>query len=315
MNASTAKLDVLAVGELNPDFILSGLRDGKPVLGTEQEFSSYYLTLGSSTAITCVLMQRLGLRTAMAACVGDDEYGRFCQAALDAEGVDTRLVDTRADVPTGLTLCLPYPDDRMLLTCKGAMTLDPSEKVTPAMLGSVRHLHVGSFFLQTGLRPRLPALFAAARDAGVTTSLDTGWDPDEEWLTDDLRTTLALTSVFLPNESEFAALTGEKDVASGMARLLDLGVTAVALKRGAAGASYGDRDRVVDAPAFASRAIDTTGAGDAFNAGYLTAMLKGAPVDERLRIGNACGALTVAAIGGTGGVTNADQVQALVAAR
>lgn len=315
MTSNAARLDVLAVGELNPDFILSGLRDRMPVLGTEQEFTGYRLTLGSSTAITCVLMQRLGLRTAMAACVGDDEHGEFCRAALLSEGVDIRLVETRANVPTGLTLCLPYPDDRLLVTCKGAMALDPSEAVTPAMLESVRHLHVSSFFLQTALRPRLPALLMAARKAGVTTSLDTGWDPDGDWLTEDLRVTLAQTSVFLPNEREFAALTGEKDVASGVARLLDLGVIAVVLKRGAAGAIHGDRDGLVEVPGFAAQAIDTTGAGDAFNAGYLTAMLKGAPVDERLRIGNACGALTVAAIGGTGGVTNADQVQALVAAR
>lgn len=307
-------LDVLAVGELNPDFILAGIRVRAPELGTEQEFDRYRLTLGSSTAITCVLLQRLGLRTAMAACVGDDEHGRFCRDALRAEGVDTSLVETRSGVATGLTICLPYPDDRLLLTCKGAMTLDPSTAVTAAVLRGVRHLHVGSFFLQSGLRPRLPQLFAHARALGVTTSLDTGWDSDGHWLTDDLQETLAHTSIVFPNEQEFEQLSGGTDVARGIARLRNLGVGTVVLKRGPAGAVHGDADGLVAAAGYGATAIDTTGAGDSFNAGYLAAMLTGAAVAERLSFSNACGALTVAAIGGTGGVTDAAQVRAFLSA-
>lgn len=69
-----AEIDVLAVGELNPDLILAGIRADQPRVGTEQEFAGYHLTLGSSTAIACVLMQRLGLATAMSAYVGNDDY-------------------------------------------------------------------------------------------------------------------------------------------------------------------------------------------------------------------------------------------------
>ncbi len=310
---SPPAFDVLAIGELNPDLVLSDLRADHPRLGTEQEFGAYLLTLGSSTAIACVLMQRLGLATAMSAYVGDDEYGQFCRAALMAEHVDVELVRTHPTLATGLTVCLPYPADRLLLTCKGTMTLNPADHVDADRLRRARHVHVGSFFLQDQLRPHLAGLFATARAIGLTTSLDTGWDPQEQWLSADLRDTLAHTSYLFPNALEFEKLAGTRDIEAGMARLLDLGVDAVVLKRGADGAVHGDREGLCRHAGFSATAVDTTGAGDAFNAGYLAATLQNATVDERLRFGNACGALTVAAIGGTGGVGNADAVHAFIA--
>lgn len=307
--------DVLAIGELNPDLVLTRLAAEQPRLGTEQEFGDYLLTLGSSTAITCVLIQRLGLRTAMSAWVGDDDYGRFCRAALEREGVGSELVRTQASLPTGLTIAMPYPSDRLLLTCKGAMALDPSDRVDDLVLRGVRHLHVGSFFLQDALRPRLASLFARARTLGLSTSLDTGWDPAGRWLADDLRAVLANTSYLFPNELEFEHLSGTTDVRQGMTRLLDLGVDTVVLKRGAAGAVNGDAAGLHHVPGFPSAPVDTTGAGDSFNAGYLAALLNGATITERLRWGNACGALTVGAVGGTGGVADAAQVRTFLSAR
>jgi len=306
--------DVLAIGELNPDFVLSDIRAGHPRLGTEQEFGAYQLTLGSSTAIACVIMQRLGLTTAMSAYVGDDDYGRFCRAALLAEHVDVALVRTHPTLATGLTVCLPYPADRLLLTCKGTMRCNPAALIDTDRLRQARHVHVGSFFLQDDLQPAIAALFATARALGLTTSLDTGWDPQERWLSDDLRAALAHTSFVFPNALEFEQIAGTTDVESGIARLLETGVGAVVLKRGADGALHGDAQEICTHPGFAARPVDTTGAGDAFNAGYIAAMLNGAPIAERLAFGNACGALTVAAIGGTGGVTDADQVRAFIAA-
>ncbi len=311
---SPRALDVLAVGELNPDLVLSDIQAENPRLGTEQEFGAYLLTLGSSTAIACVLMQRLGLATAMSAYVGDDQYGRFCRAALETERVDVALVRTHPTLATGLTVCLPYPADRMLLTCKGTMTLNPADFVGADRLRQARHVHVGSFFLQDDLRPAVGELFRAARELGLTTSLDTGWDPREHWLAADLREAFAHTSYLFPNALEFERLSGTTAIEGGIARLLDLGIGAVVLKRGADGAVHGDAEGLWTHPGFSARPVDTTGAGDAFNAGYLAAMLRGAPVAERLMFANACGALTVAAVGGTGGVTDAEQVRAFIAA-
>jgi sugar/nucleoside kinase (ribokinase family) len=307
-----APLDVLAVGELNPDLILTGIHADAPRLGTEQEFAALQLTLGSSTAIACTLMQRLGLATAMSAWVGDDDHGRFCRAALEAEGIDTALVRSHPTLATGVTVCLPYPSDRLLLTAKGTMTLDPSEGIDDRVLRRARHVHVGSFFLQDALRPAVAPLFARARAIGLTTSLDTGWDPEERWMDDDLAAALAETDVLFPNALEFAALAGTDDVAAGISRLLRRGVRSIVLKRGADGAIHGDREGLVAHSGFRATPVDTTGAGDSFNAGYLAAMLAGKPIPERLATGCACGALTVAAVGGTGGVTGMDQVEAVI---
>ena len=306
--------DVLAVGELNPDFILAGINAEAPQLGTEQEFQQYRLTLGSSTAISCVVMQRLGLRTAMSACVGDDDNGRFCRSALDHAGVDTRLITVVQGVPTGLTVCLAYPLDRMLLTSKGAMAENPAASITADVLRTSRHLHVGSFFLQTSLRVMLADLFSTARSLGLTTSLDTGWDSDELWLSDDLRAVLAHTNCLFPNELEFQALTGTSDLGQGSAVLRAHGVETVVLKRGVKGAMAFNSDGMTEHSGFSVQPIDHTGAGDAFNAGYLAALLDGRTVAERLAYGNACGALTVAAIGGTGGVTDIEQIRSFVTA-
>lgn len=310
---SPPKFDVLAIGELNPDLVLSGLQAECPRLGTEQEFGAYLLTLGSSTAITCLLMQRLGLTTAMSAYVGDDEYGRFCRAALDVEQVGVELVRTHSLLATGLTVCLPYPADRMLLTCKGTMVLNPADIIDTTRLRQARHIHVGSFFLQDGLRPHVAKLFKSARELGLTTSLDTGWDPQEYWLSDDLREALGHTSYLFPNAFEFEKLAGTRDLGQGVARLLHIGVGAIVLKRGPDGAVHVDANGLTSHAGFTASPVDTTGAGDAFNAGYLARMLQNAPVTQRLMFGNACGALTVAAVGGTNGVKSAEQVRAFIA--
>lgn len=308
------RFDVLAVGELNPDLVLAGIRAEAPVLGTEQAFDSHRLTLGSSTAIACVLMQRLGLGTAMVARVGADDYGRFCREALRAEGVDISHVEDIAGMETGVTISLPYPKDRMLLTCYGTMEAMGAEAVEDGLLARCRHLHSGSFFIQRRLRPGLAGLFARARALGLTTSLDTGWDPDEKWMADDLAAVLAQTDIFLPNEVEFAHITGTDDFDTGARRLFDLGVSEIVLKRGARGSVYAGPEGRFEHGGFAIEPVDTTGAGDACNAGYLAARLWGRDPGARLALGNACGALTAMAIGGTGGLTGLGAAEAMIAA-
>ena len=309
-----AVFDVLAMGELNPDLILSGFADDGPVIGTEQAFESQTLTLGSSTAIACVLMQRLGLRTAMAALIGDDDHGRFCAGTLRAEGVDTQGIVIDPDTATGITISLSYPQDRMLLTRYGTMARFGLRHVDPALIASARHLHVGSFFIQPSLRPDLPGLFAAAIARGQTTSLDLGWDATGGWDTATLRQVLSHVSVILPNRVELAAVTGTDDVDAGLSRLHEMGAQAIALKCGADGGIWSAADLRLSRKGFPATVVDTTGAGDAFNAGFLRRWLDGAAPKDCLALANACGALTASALGGTGGLRDLDQALAVIAA-
>lgn len=309
---ATGRLDVLAVGELNPDLILSGTQVLGPAIGTEQEFDTGRLVLGSATALCAVALARLGLRTALVARVGDDDYGRFCTTRLREEGVDTSGLVVDPAVATGLTVAVSYPADRLLLTVPGTMRRLVAEDVPAGLLDAARHLHVSSFFLQHALQPGLPALLDAALARGLTTSLDTGWDPSEIWMTPLLREVLARIDVLLPNEGEVMALGAETDVGRAATSLLALGPRRVVVKMGARGATTLTSTTSVSAPGCrVARVVDTTGAGDNFNGGYLFGTLSGWPSEHCLALGNACGALSVGVVGGVGGYRGLAEPMAL----
>ncbi len=303
----TRPFDVLAIGELNPDLILTDIHAAGPVVGTEQTFETERLTLGSSTAIACVLMQRLGLKTSFAGLIGEDSHGRFCTAALEAEGIDLSGLKRSAEVETGITISISYARDRMLLTRAGAMSVFEASMLDTTLLESTRHVHVGSYFLQKGLRCGLPDLFKAAQAAGCTTSLDTGWDPDEQWDLDELSSVLPFVDVFLPNEDETCALARVDDPIIALDILHAAGAAEIAVKLGGKGGAVSVKGQGVNkAPGFPVDVVDTTGAGDSFNAGYIAARLAGRSVEDRLKLANACGSLTAEALGGTNGFFSAD---------
>lgn len=309
----TPVIDVLAIGELNPDLILSGFADAGPVLGTEQVFENETLTLGSSTAIAAVLMGRLGLRTRLIAMVGDDDHGRFCRDALAAEGVDHTQVVTHPTLATGITISASYPGDRLLMTRYGTIAALTESDIPHDAFSGVRHLHMGSVFLQAGLRPGMARLFERAKAAGLSTSLDCGWDPSGKWEKTDLMAALPFVDTFLPNETESLHLTGLPAPQCAAQRLQEWGANDVVVKCGSDGAHFFSGGGASHMPAFPITPRDTTGAGDAFNAGYVVAMLAGLPGGQRLIMANACGALAASAQGGTGGPASASEASALAA--
>jgi len=214
---------------------------------------------------------------------------------------------------TGVTVSITHPADRALVTYLGAIRALTGADVPDAVMAGLDHLHVSSFFFQEGLRPDLPDLFARARRAGHTTSLDTGFDPSGRW-DGGLRATLRETDLFFPNQVELQALTGCADPAEGI-RALDNGRTRVVAKLGKDGAMALDGGRVVHVPAYPVEAVDTTGAGDSFNAGFLHRSLQGAPLVECLRLGAACGALSTLGLGGTAAQPTLTEAEALVHSR
>jgi sugar/nucleoside kinase (ribokinase family) len=187
--------------------------------------------------------------------------------------------------------------------------------VPPALLARARHVHVGSYFLQPGLAAEIPALFRAAHEAGATTSLDPNWDPSGSW-DGGFAAAAAETDVLLPNAAECRALAGTDDVEAA-ARALAGGDgrprRTVAVKCGADGAlAIASDGSVVRSPALATDAIDTTGAGDAFDAGFLATWLEGRPLGDALRLAVACGSLSTRAAGGTDGQPTRDEAEAAI---
>jgi sugar/nucleoside kinase (ribokinase family) len=290
-----AEFDVLVVGDANPDLLLRG--DVRPRFGqAEQLLTGADLVLGGSAAITAAGCARLGLRTALLAAVGDDVFGGLIRAQLDDRNV--RLITAKADdnLPTGLTVVLSEPDDRGILTLPGTIPALRPDDVSDELLARARHVHVSSLYLQPTLAAGLAGVFARAHAIGLTTSLDTNWDPAEEWAS--ITEILEHTDVFLPNANELRAVTGEPDPAAGAAKLV-AGGTTVVMKDGSRGARAWWPGGEGTAPGRTVEVVDTTGAGDSFNAGYLAARLAGKEIPEAIGWAAVAGSLSVRGVGGT----------------
>ena len=304
-----SRLDVLAVGELNPDLILEGL-SGPPRPGQETLASRCSFTLGSSTALCAANLAALGLRVGIVAKVGTDLFGSFVIDALSARGVDTSRVIRDASLRTGITVSLTSSADRAMVTYAGAMTALTAADIDPACLASARHLHVSSWFLQTGLQAGGAELFRAAKARGLTTSLDPAWDPGEQWES-GIEGLYEWLDILFVNRLEAAALGRDPEWRTAAGRLARR-VGLLVVKGGADGLSIAQGTDWQDYSGFPVEAIDPTGAGDACNAGFLAGRLAGRPLPECAAWGNACGAMTAARLGGSGAFGSAGEVEAFI---
>ncbi len=320
-------LDLLVVGEVNPDVVVSD-PDPHPVFGqAERLVREVRLAIGSSSAITACGAARLGLRVAMVGVVGDDDFGRFMVDALRERGLDVSAIRVALDAPTGASVILSDGVDRAILTARGTIGAVTAGDVPPRLLGRARHLHIGSWFLQDGLRDDAAGLLAAAHEAGLTTSLDPNWDPTDGWDA-GLRDLLPGLDLVFPNEVEVTRIAGEERVDEAAVALARLGRPSggastgadrpgpmVVVKCGADGALAATAEGVVGrVGAYPVTAIDTTGAGDTFDAGFLSAWLDGASPAAALRAGAVAGALATTALGGTDGQPTLAELQAALGA-
>ena len=297
------KFDILVAGEINPDLILGG--DVVPAFGqVEKLVDSATLTIGSSSAIFACAAARLGLKVAFIGVCGDDIFGRFMLDEMDGRGVNVSHVVRRPSGQTGLSVILNRGSDRAILTHPGLIAALDAADVPSALLSRSRHLHVASYFLQTAIQPGLPDLFSRAHALGLTTSLDPNWDPSGNWSGfDEL---LHLVDVFLPNENEALALTGAAslDIAVGT---LGQKCALVAVKLGARGALACQGGKTARALALPVQVVDTIGAGDTFDAGFLSGWLNGWSLEKTLMLAVACGSLSTRAAGGTSAQPTLDE--------
>jgi sugar/nucleoside kinase (ribokinase family) len=289
--------DIIVVGDLNPDLVLTG--DVTPAFGQKEKLiDSATLTVGGSSAIFACGAARLGLRVAFMGLVGQDEFGAFMVRALAEWGVDVAGIVT-SEISTGLGVMLSRGVDRAILTHLGSIGALCLDHLDLSRLAQGRHLHLGSLFLLNSLRPDIPRLFDHAHDLGLTISLDTNYDPAETW-DGGLADVLARTDIFLPNATEARAMTGSNDP-HGALSILARTVPTVAIKLGDQGAIAQRGSEQVTAPAVPQIVVDTTGAGDTFDAAFVYGSLQGWSLEQCLRLACACGSLSTRAAGGVGG--------------
>ena len=289
--------DILVAGEINPDLILSGnvVPEFEQV---EKLVDSAALTIGSSSVIFACGAARLGLKVAFIGKCGDDIFGRFMLDEMQTRGMDVENVTVVPGGSTGLSVILNRGTDRAILTHPGLIAELQASSIPDDLIHQTRHLHVASYFLQTKLQPDLPDLFRRAHAFGVTTSLDPNYDPLEKW--EGFNELLPVIDIFMPNEAEAKSLTGAQTLDEAANRLGSM-VEALAIKRGADGALGVMHHEKVSVSSIPVQAVDTVGAGDSFDAGFLYGYLQGWTMEKSLRLACICGALSTQQAGGTNG--------------
>ncbi len=305
-----SEYDVIAFGDTCVDLIING-SDVVPEFGqVEKLVDNYTLELGGSCCIFAAQAAKLGLKVGLLGRVGDDAFGNLLLQRLQEAGVDTRHMVVDPSLKTGLTVHLTQPGDRAMLTHPGSLNALIPADVTDAFLASARHIHYGSLFLHTGLLSEWTAIIKRAKSFGLTVSLDTNWDPDDRWdagLTD----TLPLVDIFLPNEQEALRIARLNHLEEAITYLRKR-VKILALKRGADGASVYQENQSNQCTVEAAKVGgDGIGAGDSFDAGFVTAWLRGLPIDQCLEVACFCGRSVAGEIGGFSGQPHAGDISLL----
>jgi sugar/nucleoside kinase (ribokinase family) len=291
------KFDILVAGEINPDLILTG--DVIPTFDqVEKLVDSARLVIGSSSAIFACGAARLGLKVAFTGISGSDIFGTFMIDEMTKRGVDVSSVRVDPQRETGLSVILTKGNDRAILTHTGSIGDLRSENISDDLLHRCRHLHIASYYLQTALQPGLPDLFQRAHGFGLTTSLDTNWDPAGKW--SGARELLPLCDIFLPNENEAIAISQTRTMGQAL-KWLGERTNTVALKRGSKGALAWHDGQTTSSCSLSTTVIDTVGAGDTFDAGFVYGFLKGWAIEKTLCFATVCGSLSTQAAGGTEG--------------
>ena len=288
--------DLAIAGELNMDLILYGLPLEMPperdLLGT-----GFVSTLGSSSAILAHNAASLGMRVRFQTLVGDDDFARLALSRLIEAGVETSGAVVDGSVSTGVTILLPHGPVRHSLTYLGSISLLTMAHLNLDALKQARHFHLSSLYLQTGLHPGLVDLLRSLKSAGLSISIDTNDDPSNQW-GPPLQEILPFIDLFMPNEGEICRMAGGCSLDEAM-RVLGEKVQTIVVKRGRQGCRVKHKETVFDVPGVPVDPVDTIGAGDSFDSGFLCAYLHGLPLETCARAGNITGALSTLSTGGT----------------
>jgi sugar/nucleoside kinase (ribokinase family) len=290
------RFDITLAGEINLDILLYGLPENIP-LERELLASGCCVTLGSSSAITAHNLSVLGSKVGFITRVGRDDFGAMALRRLNAAGVDLSRITESLSLNTGVTMVLPHPESRHILTYPGSMAEMTLEHLDLEYLTSARHFHLSSYFLHRGLIPQIPELFRRIKAAGLTISCDTNDDPADEWGA-TFPEAIQYVDVLMPNERE-ACKMARTDNFEDAVRALAAKVPLLVVKMGSKGAmAIRGPERIQCAP-IAVEVVDPLGAGDTFNAGFLHQYVRGADLKTCLDSGNQAAAFSTTRSGGT----------------
>jgi sugar/nucleoside kinase (ribokinase family) len=304
---------VLCAGILVADLVIPPLPD-LPEPGELTASEDFLLAPGGCAANVAISLAKLGVPSAVAGCVGADSFGEFLQRELRALGVDMRGLRHSADRGTSKTVILPVAgEDRRFVHSFGANAEFTPDHIDRSMLAGCDVFYLGGYLVLPAISaPKLAQLCAEARRGGARTVLDVVVPRGAAVSLESVREVLPLVDFFVPNEDEARALTGEADPHRQAARLVEAGSGTAIVTRGTAGAVLRSRDELLEVPAPTVASIDQSGAGDAFSAGLIAAVLAGWDSERTMRFASVVGASATTALGCTAGVFSRVQAEAFM---
>ena len=299
-------LDIVVVGELNVDLILTGL-PSLPEMGSCKIAKDMNFTLGSASAIFASNSSKLGLDIGFVGKIGDDELGEFILKNLRRSNIDISQIVKDKNEKTGICVSLSFPENYAMASYAGVRETLTLSDVDFNYLSKARHLHMSSYYLQTGIQKECVELFRKAKEMGLTTSLDPDSDPSGRW-DESIFEVLKYVDIFLPNENEARRISGCDTVEEALNRL-NRTVNTVVIKTGKDGVWIKTNDKIIHAGVFEVNVVDTTCAGDSFNSGFIYQYYKGSDIEKCVLWGSACAALSTTGSGGIAAFPNPLQLE------
>jgi len=297
------------LGDFNVDIIMDGLHD-TPRPDREIGCDSFSMAMGASTCITAAAYARLGGSAWVSGLVGEDRFSAFMVERLAEAGVRTEGLCRDRTATTGVTVNLVEGNQRYQITYPGAMGIFCGRHVTDSLFDGIGHLHLSGVYQAKALFPDIASLLARAHRAGATTSLDCQWDPTERW--DGLAAWLPLTDWLFTNEQEALSMTGRSSVADAL-RSLAVRTSCPVVKCGASGARLFIDGTDTHLAGRAVPVVDTIGAGDNFNAGFLFAhLVRRQPLLTAATFANAAAGRSCMFRGGTDARSSFDDIMHLM---
>ncbi|MFP5229596.1 MAG: carbohydrate kinase family protein [Acidobacteriota bacterium] len=295
---SPARFDLVVFGEFFSDLIFYRL-PRRPRFGEESKTESFLIAPGGGLATTAIAASRLGTVTGIVTRVGADSESLPTWNQMMQEKLDISACEYRSDLPTALTVCVAYKTDRMMVTHEPInRSLEDllDHRAVQRKLERARHVHLACALRHPA---RWQPVLRRLRERGITLSADFGWNPDIS--VKQLVSIVRHCDFIFPNEHEARAITAARTTLGALEKLQEW-VRVPVIKLGARGALLMAEGRVYRQPALSLPLVDATGAGDAFNGGFLHAFLHGMGWDDCLRAGNICGSMVGTEPGGSQGL-------------
>ena len=307
------RLDILAVGTALVDSIIKGF-DPKPVSASGYRAASGSLNAGGEAVNEAIAAAKLGMQTGILCSLGVDAAGDMLIDVLYRGGVDTSRVLRDEAHPTPVTTIFVHDDGTRKSITNGAHRYNFRPDHHLDRLTGARAVILGSLFRAPFDDPDVVLTVAKTVKAeGALLVADTKLPNFTPLTLDDLRDVLPLIDYITPNEDEAKFYTGQTEPEAMAEVFLEAGVKNVILKLGAKGCYFRNKTEKFALSALPIRAVDATGAGDNFVAGFTAARLWGSDHESAMRFANACGAICTTAVGAGTALQNREQVSALLA--